>query len=977
MNIKHFALVGGLCLSTAITVGQTPAPDHLVISEMGVYAPSGYSNAPGSAEFTEIYNPTNTTIDLSNYYISDFERYFDLPAIVALQTDNLLANGSDFLLKFPDGSSIPPGGVVVVTNSATQFAKAYFDDDLDNFLNQAGSPQLFETWGGVHAGTPDPEDIILEDPRVPQMGTNYNKTSIDYPLDRGATAIADTGSNMSHTDAGEYCVLFTWDGVGPLVQDVDIVQYRPKDDPWGDNANQVRDKSGQPGVGPGPDYPTDTYKTDAGFVNGEAVYLNVDYGDGPRGQMVRRSLLEAGETRVDGNGVTGDDETLEFGNLTWEMVLGAPMNASPGTTDLTMSADNQPPVVGESIRNIQNPSPGDTVHITAPVFDEGPVTVKLWVDKGTGYTAVNMTSEGNDIYGADISTNGLAEGTRVRFYAEATDSDGVTRSEADYKALPDSTPNTDDWPGYNVFMVKSTPYQPGDFIVSEIMYNPKDHNNSWHAQFIELYNPGTEPVDISDMRLSTDSYFDSGNGTVAQLPSNAVIPPQGYYTIAGNKVVFLRDFPGMDPDTVADFGMVPSQSFMAHEGSKFLFFDPNVYGFDDDPITEADAFKTMEYGNGTPWPEGATGQDPTAGNKGYDIELTELTYAAEEDPSKWAIGTILFGTPNATNSVLRTGDVLVSGVTRSVQYPTTSDSISISATVSSTTPISTVELFVDSGSGFGTGIPMTTTDNVTYSASVGPFTTDNTIVYYYIVATDTSNNTGGYPAVAPVSSIPFIVQNNLVKGGYIINEIMYDPAGTDNGTNSEYVELYNPTSEPIDLSLHVVTRNNLNNTAPTDRFINSRMSRPLPIGTMIPAEGYLVLAPRRDLMVDTYVSAFTGYQKDRWGALEADQVIDLAWDDASALANGDNTAIEITHPNDVDYSNTVEFVPYISLNYLRSSPWPANGTTLNLNSIELKDTVLDFFDATNWAVAIAFRGTPGTRNSVAPPPSSVTDWSMY
>ncbi len=77
---------------------------HLLISEL-VYDPPG----PDEAEFIELYNPTSEPIDLSFYSVSDAdtpEEYADLR-------------------RFPEGTMIQPGQVLVVTQQAVAFQRIY------------------------------------------------------------------------------------------------------------------------------------------------------------------------------------------------------------------------------------------------------------------------------------------------------------------------------------------------------------------------------------------------------------------------------------------------------------------------------------------------------------------------------------------------------------------------------------------------------------------------------------------------------------------------------------------------------------------------------------------------------------------------------------------------------------------------------------------------------------------------------------
>lgn len=152
---------------------------HLLISEVEV--------TPTASEFVEIYNPTGSAVDLSKYYLADYNTYY-------LITQGLGApNSSDFRVHFPAGASIPAHGFVVVSlHTATNFQTAF--------------------------GMVPDFDFSPSDPNAPDM-------------------VGEFGASAGLTDTGEMLMLFYWDGSSPHVQDVDYVT-------WGSDATVRVDKSG-------------------------------------------------------------------------------------------------------------------------------------------------------------------------------------------------------------------------------------------------------------------------------------------------------------------------------------------------------------------------------------------------------------------------------------------------------------------------------------------------------------------------------------------------------------------------------------------------------------------------------------------------------------------------------------------------------------------------------------------------------------
>lgn len=109
----------------------TSPTDHAIISEI-LYNPSGPND---DAEFIEIANPTSRPINISSWRIGDTQD----------------PNEFEDVRIFPNGTSIPPGGTVVVTFSAV----AYF--------GQFGQQPNFEIFNSNPA-IPD----LVDDPAYPQ-----------------------------------------------------------------------------------------------------------------------------------------------------------------------------------------------------------------------------------------------------------------------------------------------------------------------------------------------------------------------------------------------------------------------------------------------------------------------------------------------------------------------------------------------------------------------------------------------------------------------------------------------------------------------------------------------------------------------------------------------------------------------------------------------------------------------------------------
>lgn len=123
----------GFIVYLPITVKNTiPRADHLLISEV-LYDPPG---AVDDQEFIEIVNPTNATIDISNYSVSD-----------AVDRDDF-----EDVRRFPEGTQIAPGQTIVVATAATSFFAEYnFQPDFEILDTDEAVPNMIDDpeWGDV------------------------------------------------------------------------------------------------------------------------------------------------------------------------------------------------------------------------------------------------------------------------------------------------------------------------------------------------------------------------------------------------------------------------------------------------------------------------------------------------------------------------------------------------------------------------------------------------------------------------------------------------------------------------------------------------------------------------------------------------------------------------------------------------------------------------------------------------------------
>ena len=246
--------------------GEPPLNDHLLLTEVVI--------TPTAAEFVEIHNPTDAPIDLSDVYITDafFSGGDEYWNIVTLNPDISGGGGfSDWHARFPDGASIAAGEyqTLAIAGSDDFFAEYLVDPTYE----------LFED-GDAADAIPDMRDALP------------------------GTIVGDGSNTPGLSNSGESVVLYHWDGVSDLVQDLDYVV-------WGDGDDR-HDKTGISLDGPDADSDASTYLPETPAMAQEVV---PDHSSGVSSQ--RRDLTEGTETKTGGNGVTGDDETSENLTVTW------------------------------------------------------------------------------------------------------------------------------------------------------------------------------------------------------------------------------------------------------------------------------------------------------------------------------------------------------------------------------------------------------------------------------------------------------------------------------------------------------------------------------------------------------------------------------------------------------------------------------------------------------------------------------------
>ncbi len=335
-------------------------------------------------------------------------------------------------------------------------------------------------------------------------------------------------------------------------------------------------------------------------------------------------------------------------------------------------------------------------------------------------------------------------------------------------------------------------------VINEILARNITINQDEQEEFddwIELYNPTDEPVDIGGFSITDDIEAPDKWTIPTAFEDETTIPPNGYLIIWADG----------DPEQ----GPLHTNFNLSGEGENVALYD--LDGNAIDVVLFGPQVEDIAYGR---LPNGAEAwkflSPPTPG-------AMNTTEATNQPPS-------------------------ISDVNHWPAIPLPGEDITISAYVIDEFGVSSVSLFYRIDDGEFSSIPMQAESGFDYEA-VLPGQDAGTIISYYIGATDTDSEYITDPQFAPSSVYGFTVISLSGDRTLFINEFLADneSINTDNaGETDDWIEIYNAGSEPVDLGGMYIT-DDLSRT----NFYQIPLGHPTI--TTIPAGGYLLLWADKDL----------------------------------------------------------------------------------------------------------------------------------
>jgi len=801
-----------LALSTVLSVAAIAATDHLVLNEVVMKARLGYGS-----EFVEVFNPTVSTIDLSDVYLTDATNtgvgYWQI-----VQGSGAGGGGSngDFHARFPSGTLLGAGESLVVS--------------------LAGS-EAFETAYGV---LPDFElfEEDSEPDEVPEMLEAF-PGSIGYGL--GSTA-----TNTPHvtegwlSDTGESLMLYRWNGTSDLVEDLDYVL-------WG-TANTYRvNKTGLSVDGPDVGTGGGTYLADTPVASQQTLGVhNFDKA------LARTNLDETGETATGGNGATGHNETSEPLVSTWNSAADQTPTSTgtvPAPTPIVLAVDLAPATVFDGQTA--------TVSITAAAND-GIASVTLNWSTNDGATWIPVVALGSgSVWSAQIPAQ--ATDSIVRWWVELTGTGGGT------SAFPPSAPFY--YASYTVLELPEAGDGPAHLLLTEICVSGTEN------EFIEIYNPTSETVDLENYYL-TDAVYNTqgywlvpagnlsqatvgGGGFVdfhGRFPNGSQILPGEALTISmAGSTVFAEAW-GVAPDfeVLEDGASADGVPDLVEIFPGSLIGDPATGGFA--TLTNGAEIVVLYYWDGvTPlvtdvdmffWGSSTSARvDKTGVSVNGSTYMADTPLASQDefmpvhdfggsyerlDPSEgtetllggngplghdetsenlsgtW--GTATLGNPG----LYGTQDLVFTGAFTTPARPTPDTATTVTGELVNLVAITSVTLhFAIDGGAFET-VAASINGDGTWSADI-PQQVEGTDVDWYITAEGAGGASASWPADAPTTVLSFTVET--------LPEPVTDPPHLllsevcVQGSSSEFIEIYNPTDEAVELDNYYLTDAVYNNQA--------------------------------------------------------------------------------------------------------------------------------------------------------------------
>ncbi len=421
-----------------------------------------------------------------------------------------------------------------------------------------------------------------------------------------------------------------------------------------------------------------------------------------------------------------------------------------------------------------------------------------------------------------------------------------------------------------------------DLVINEIHYHPLDEGSVGlpgfvdgdEFEFIELKNVGSNAIQAQDLSFS--------GGINYSFVSNSTISAGGFFVLAENEVEFENRY-----------GFAPNGTYsdkLSNSGEQIVLQD-----------FAGTVIDSLTYGDSSPWFSLPDGNGPS-------LSLDPTQGTNNSSPSDWLPSRDTHGTPGAENVVNVPPVVLFTSPSQNQRFDP-GDTINILVAASDVND-SVDSVRVQTGS-----LSIGTDESSPYSFSWQTPPGDYKLV---AKAWDSFQARGVSDTLVifvrelnPCDNVPDLV----------INEINYNDNDIDGPITGDWIELYNPNANPVNLDGWVFK----------DSQDENWMVLP---NASIVSKGHHVLV-QNDALFSSVHSITNKSAEFSWGL------------------DGTGDGVRIYSPSGCLIDTVV---------YDDALPWPEEADGLGA-SLELKDPILDNTLASSWEASLTNGGSPGVANS--------------
>ncbi len=291
---------------------------------------------------------------------------------------------------------------------------------------------------------------------------------------------------------------------------------------------------------------------------------------------------------------------------------------------------------------------------------------------------------------------------------------------------------------------------PENLVINEINYNPDSLNNS--GDWIELYNPNSTTVDLSNWRVITenDGY---------KIPATTSIPADGYLVIAESVDLFVAMFPNV-PNYIQGIGLGFDKA-----GEQVQLMSPTSCAVDSLTYDDSIPWDTIPDGNGPTLSLIDSASDnalSTSWENSSNIDAPYGTPGRANAPCP-EIAILTGGLPCIDGEVIFEVDTLINGMTYDWSFPDGSptasdeDSLSVIWTVAGTYTVQLTTNYFDCTNVYTINVTMTEFCNTPPNAVDDNFSvSEDSLLSKNVLLNDSDSENN--PLI--VSSIPQTVPEN-------------------------------------------------------------------------------------------------------------------------------------------------------------------------------------------------------------------------